>query len=135
MFILFARSLSRQVEALSVSPSPRVQIHPTPGSPDPDAGQSEEGGVEHGLAQLTLHYPHVKGGNCSSDHHKPDNVPGIYHLLSLFFLHHELHFFHGAHLLFLLHGKAGLTEFSGQQLFQSFCGLILFPGGLKSDNL
>ena len=67
--------------------------------------------------------------------HKLDKEPGMSHLLSLFFLHHELHFFHGAHLLFLLHGKAGLTEFPGQQLFQSFCGLIVFPGVLKSDNL
>ena len=116
--------------------SPRLPfLNPTAWSPDPDAGQSEEGGVEHGLAPLTLQHADVKDGHGGGDNHKPDKVSEISHLLSLVFLHHELHLFHGAHLLFLLHGETGLPEFPSQQLFQSFCDLIRFPGILKSQNL
>jgi hypothetical protein len=43
--------------------------------------------------------------------------------LSLIFLHHELHLFHGAHLLFL-HGEAGLTEGPGEEFLEGLPGLI-----------
>jgi hypothetical protein len=52
-------------------------LNPAPGSPDPDAGQSEEGGVEHGLAPLTLDDPHVEGRRTRDQHENPDPVPQV----------------------------------------------------------
>ena len=118
---------------LRVPVSPR--LNPTPGSPDPDAGQSEERGVEHGLTPLTLHHSGIQGHNSGSDQHQPNNITEIFHLLSLFLLHHELHLFHGIHFLFLLHGKTSLTQLLSKKLFQGFSGLCGFPGVLKSDHL
>ena len=46
-------------------------------SPDSDAGQSEEGGVEHGLAPLTLDDPHVEGRRTRDQHENPDPVPQV----------------------------------------------------------